>query len=248
MTANRCSGRMEVMIEQVFPIRGRGDAGEVGRMRLTRRGGGWSGCSPSCWSSAGFLLVASRPGQGRRARPAGAAGHLRGRVRGHALVDRAAGRAGTGPAPGGGRADRGQRPPRWAPGRAGAVDPRPGALGSGRRAPRPSSPGHGSRRPPPPRPPPRPGSPRGPSRVASTRWRWNGVAASGGGLAEGAEVLQLPFEVGGVLEVLVDAGEAHVGDRVQLAEGVEELDADLLALDLALAPGPDRLLDVTGDA
>jgi hypothetical protein len=70
----------------------------------------------------------------------------------------------------------------------------------------------------------------------------------GGGLAEGTEVLQLALEVGWVLEVLVDAGEPHVGDRVELAEGVEELDADLLALDLALAAGPDRLFDVTGDA
>ena len=75
-----------------------------------------------------------------------------------------------------------------------------------------------------------------------------GTGLGGGGLAEGAEVLQLALEVGWVLEVLVDAGEPHVGDRVELAEGVEELDADLLALDLALAAGPDRLFDVTGDA
>src|SRR5215207_7853352 len=75
-----------------------------------------------------------------------------------------------------------------------------------------------------------------------------GTGLRGGGLAEGAQVLQLALEVGWVLEVLVDAGKAHVGDRVELPEGVEELDADLLALDLALAPGADRLFDVTGDA
>src|SRR5215203_2396072 len=97
-------------------------------------------------------------------------------------------------------------------------------------------------------PPPSPAWCRG-----GLRFRWSGCVGvgtglRGGGLAEGAEVLQLALEVGWVLEVLVDAGEPHVGDRVELAEGVEELDADLLALDLALAAGPDRLLDVTGDA
>src|SRR4029453_19030608 len=101
----------------------------------------------------------------------------------------------------------GQRPQRRAPGRAGARDLCPGALG-------PSGPGSG------------PDSGGG-----------VGARLRGGGLAEGAEVLELALEVGGVLEVLVDAGEAHVGDRVELAEGVEELDADLPALPLALAPG-----------
>jgi hypothetical protein len=61
------------------------------------------------------------------------------------------------------------------------------------------------------------------------------------------EAFQLPLEVGRVLEVLVDTGEAHVGDGVQVAQGVQQLDADLLALDLALPAAPHGLFDVTGD-
>src|SRR5205814_2526703 len=42
---------------------------------------------------------------------------------------------------------------------------------------------------------------------------------------------------------LVDAGEAEVGDLVELAEALEHGDADLLAADLA-PPGPDGLLEL----
>src|SRR5919109_2537265 len=53
---------------------------------------------------------------------------------------------------------------------------------------------------------------------------------------------QLPFEVGDLLEVLVDAGEPEIGDLVDVPELPEDLDADLLRGDLRPLP-TEPLLD-----
>ena len=55
--------------------------------------------------------------------------------------------------------------------------------------------------------------------------------------AELAEQLELAVEVGGGVEVLVDAGEAQVGDLVERAQPVEHGEADLGAGDLRALRG-----------
>jgi hypothetical protein len=130
------------LIEQVFPNHCTAATREVNRMRAR--------VLAIALVVAGFLVIA--PGLARGDGPDRPAPRVT------YVVQRSAS--------GGGRADRGQRRPRRAPGRAGALDPGPGALGSGRRAPRPPSPGHGSRPPAPLRHVPR----RARDRPSSASW------------------------------------------------------------------------------
>jgi riboflavin biosynthesis pyrimidine reductase len=73
-----------------------------------------------------------------------------------------------------------------------------------------------------------------------TRWlrRRDRSAARG----EFAEELDLAVEVGRGIEVLVDAGEAQVGDLVERAQPVQDGEADLGAADLRTLE-PNRILD-----
>src|SRR6266540_1293529 len=66
----------------------------------------------------------------------------------------------------------------------------------------------------------------------------SGLGLGRGRLLQGLEGVEFALEVAWILEVLVDAGEAHVGDGVQVTKGVEHLDADLLALDFPLTASP----------
>ena len=63
----------------------------------------------------------------------------------------------------------------------------------------------------------------------------------------GSEGGDLRLEVGQGLEGAVDAGEAQVGDLVELPQGLEDRQADLVGLDLGGAVGADGLLDPLGE-
>ena len=63
----------------------------------------------------------------------------------------------------------------------------------------------------------------------------------------GPQRRDLGLEVGQALEGAVDAGEPQVGDLVELAEGLEDGQADLVGGDLGGAVGADGLLDPLGE-
>ena len=69
-----------------------------------------------------------------------------------------------------------------------------------------------------------------------------GGASPGDGVGRPAQVGDLLLEVLDRGERAVDAGEAHVGDLVQLAQRAEDGEADLVAGDLGGAAGADGLL------
>jgi hypothetical protein len=68
-------------------------------------------------------------------------------------------------------------------------------------------------------------------------------AAPGRGLALGAEQGDLGLEVLERLEGPVDAGEAQVGDLVELAQRAQDRQPDVVRVDLGAAAGADDVLD-----